>query len=87
MRVQAEISLYPLRTEELSKPINTFCGSLTDAGLTVDSGPMSTRLFGESAEVFGAIQRAFEKTARDYQLILNLRLSNACPDEPRTEET
>ena len=81
MRVQAEISLYPLRTEELSEPIETFCRSLADNDLSVELGPMSTRISGELRNVFRAVRRAFEKATRHHQVVLDLKLSNACPDE------
>lgn len=87
MKVQAEISLYPLRTENLSEPIGAFCRALLQNGLEVDSGPMSTRISGEAKDVFGAIERAFEKTARDHQVVLSVKLSNACPDECKSEDT
>lgn len=85
MRVQAEISLYPLRTEELSEPIEAFCRSLADNGLSVESGPMSTHISGEFRNVFRAVQRAFERAARHHQVVLSIKLSNACPDECKSK--
>lgn len=81
MRVQAEVSLYPLRTEDLSEPINTFCQSLSQNDLTVEPGPMSTRLCGGSSEIFRALHDAFTEVASDYQVALTVKLSNACPNE------
>ena len=80
MRIQAEVSLYPLRTNELLKPIDTFCQSLAGAGLEVNAGPMSTRISGELRDVFDAIQRAFMEAAERYQVVLTLKVSNACPN-------
>ena len=87
MKIQAEVSVYPLRTEELSGSIDAFCRSLTDDGLELVFGPMSTRVSGESEEVFDAIKRAFDKIARHYEVVLNVKLSNACPVEPRDRES
>jgi len=87
MNIQAEISVYPLRTQELSGPIDTFCRSLADDGLELVFGPMSTRVSGECENVFDAIKRAFRKTALNRQIVLNVKLSNACPVEPDGEES
>lgn len=80
MRVQAEVSLYPLRTGKLSEPISAFCRSLDQEGLSIESGPMSTRISGECGDIFTALQRAFSETAQDYQTVLLVKMSNACPD-------
>jgi len=82
MRVQAEISLYPLRTEELSEPIDRFCQALLDSGLEVESGPMSTRICGECEDVLEALQHAFTGVAQKYQVVLTVKLSNACLNDP-----
>jgi len=87
MKIQAEVSVYPLRTEELSGSIDAFCRSLTDDGLELVLGPMSTRVSGESEQVFNALKRAFDRTARHCQVVLNVKLSNACPVEPRDKES
>ena len=89
MRVQAEMSLYPLRTAELSEPISVFCQSLTRRGLTVDIGPMSTRITGRSAEIFRALHDAFVEAAQGHQAVLTVKLSKACPNESplSTDET
>ena len=83
MRVQVEVSLYPLRTEKLSEPINAFCRTLIQRGLDVESGPMSTHVSGKSSEVFDALRQAFNEVAQDYQVVLAMRMSNACPDNAR----
>ena len=79
MTVQAEISLYPLRREHLSGPIEAFCRSLVRDGMELDYGPMSTRVSGEAGDVFRGIERAFMETARDCEVVLIVKVSNACP--------
>jgi len=81
MRVEVEVSLYPLRTEKLSEPINAFCRVLIQRGLDIESGPMSTRISGRSNEVFDALRDAFSEVAQHDQVVLAMRMSNACPDE------
>jgi len=80
MKLQAEVSLYPLRTKELSKPIDAFCEALVRTGLKVEFGPMSTRISGELRDVFDAIQRAFMEAAECHQVVLTVKVSNACPN-------
>jgi len=36
MKVQAEISIYPLRTQSLSEPVEEYCRILRDYGLEVN---------------------------------------------------
>lgn len=79
MNVQAEVSLYPLRTSELGEAIEGFLGDLKDARLTVRKGNMSSTLAGDVDEVFAALGRAFKVVASRGQVVLVLTVSNACP--------
>ena len=79
MNVQTEISLYPLRTAELGEAINRFLGNLEDAGLTVDQGSMGSTLAGDCDAVFSAVGAAFRTVADDSQVVLVMKISNACP--------
>ncbi|MBN1919296.1 MAG: thiamine-binding protein [Verrucomicrobia bacterium] len=79
MRVQAEVSLYPLRTLSLSEAINEFLDRLRRSGLIVKVGLMSTQIEGESGELFAALHEAFDAVAADGNVVLALRVSNACP--------
>jgi uncharacterized protein YqgV (UPF0045/DUF77 family) len=79
MNVQAEISLYPLRTSKLSEAIDSFLGDLEDAGLTAHEGNMSSTLAGDVDNVFAALVRAFKVVASGFQVVLVLKVSNACP--------
>lgn len=59
MNIQAEVSLYPLRSRELAGPIDMFCQALARSGLEVQQGPMSTRISGDLEGVFGGLRQAF----------------------------
>jgi len=80
MKVQAEVSLYPLRQNELTKPIQQFVEGLKSDKLKVELGPMSTLVTGEEPAVFESLQRAFEKLAQRYEIVLTAKISNACPE-------
>jgi uncharacterized protein YqgV (UPF0045/DUF77 family) len=79
MKVQAEISLYPLRQNELTKPIQQFVQVLENNKLQVKIGPMSSLVTGDSQVVFESLQKAFEQLAKKYEVVVNAKISNACP--------
>jgi len=79
MKIQAEISVYPLRVTELSRPIDEFCRMLQSHGLEIQLGPMSSLISGEPKDVFKAVQEAFERLAERYQVVVAAKFSNACP--------
>jgi len=80
MKIQAEISLYPLRQNDLAKPIQQFIESLESDNLTVKTGSMSSVVSGDSQVVFHSLQKAFEQTAQKYEVVLAVKISNACPE-------
>ena len=80
MKVQAEVSLYPLRQNDLTKPIQEFVESLKSDNLNVKTGSMSSVISGEESIVFQSLQKAFEQTAQKYEVVLNVKISNACPE-------
>ncbi len=90
MKVQAEVSLYPLRTKHLSGPVAEFCRALRLRGLYVETRSMSTLVGGESEALFEALREGFETVARKTAIVVDLKISNACParleGEPATEE-
>ena len=79
MKVQAEVSLYALRTEHLSEPIEPFINSLQHHQIEVEIGPLNTRLTGESGALFTGLCQAFEEASKGYDVILDMKISNACP--------
>jgi uncharacterized protein YqgV (UPF0045/DUF77 family) len=80
MKIQAEISIYPLKTKSLSEPINEFCQILENKGLKVETRTMSSFVVEESEAVFKSVQKAFEKLAEKYDLVMDIKVSNACPN-------
>ena len=79
MKVQAEISLYPLRQNELTKPIQQFVQVLENNKLQVKTGLMSSFVTGDSQVVFESLQEVFELLAKEYELVMTAKISNACP--------
>ena len=79
MKVQAQVSLYPLRSSELGEPIRRFVELIRQQGLAVEIGPMSTQITGDSKVLFASLAEAFEDTAGHGDVVLLLKVSNACP--------
>ena len=80
MKVQAEVSLYPLRIEHIGKPIERFLEIVRGRDIQVVVGTMSTRLEGEDDEVFTALREAFAAVGEEYEAALVMKVSNACPN-------
>ena len=78
MKIDAEVSLYPLRNADLSKPIGAFLDRLQETGLKVDPGSMSSHITGECSDLFRALGDAFQKGAEEGDVVLVMKVSNAC---------
>ena len=86
MNVQAEVSLYPLRSPNLLEPIGKFCEALIESGLRVDIRSMSTFLSGEVDQVFDGLKSALAEIGRDHEVVLVVKVSNACPENVAPEQ-
>jgi len=80
VNIQAEVSLYPLRTKDIATIINTFCQSLAQANLKVESGPMSTHISGDVGIIFESLENAFIYSAEEGEVVMTVKMSNACPE-------
>jgi len=63
MKVQVQISIYPLKTKFLSEPIEEFCRTLKNKGLKVQTRTMDSLVIGQSDAIFKSVQEAFEQIA------------------------
>jgi uncharacterized protein YqgV (UPF0045/DUF77 family) len=79
MKVHAQISIYPLKTKSLSEPIDEFCRILKGRGLEVQTQTMGSLVLGESDIIFKSVQEAFEQLTQRYQIVMSMKISNACP--------
>jgi uncharacterized protein YqgV (UPF0045/DUF77 family) len=79
MRVEAEVSVYPLGEEHLSPFIDSFVAVLRDNGCEPKTGPMSTLVKGDSEQVFGGLKAAYEAMASQGGCVMVVHASNACP--------
>jgi uncharacterized protein YqgV (UPF0045/DUF77 family) len=78
-RVSAQVSIYPLRQEDLAPAIARFGRVLAERGLDPQVGAMSTMVSGDLGMVFSGLQSAFAEACRAGPLVMTLTVSNACP--------
>lgn len=79
MFLAAQISLYPLRQSDLSPAISNAVSILSEHGLEVSPGVMSSLASGDDEALFAAIKDIFQKSAEQGDLVMVVTLSNACP--------
>ncbi len=63
MRVQAEVSFYPLKAQDVTREITAFVDALRARGVEVELGPLSALVRGESGAVFDALKHAYAACA------------------------
>ena len=76
--LQAELSLYPLRTKDLGSPISRFVEVFEEAGLDVKMGAMSTVVTGDETAFFRTLEKAY-RIAAEEPVVIVAKISNACP--------
>jgi uncharacterized protein YqgV (UPF0045/DUF77 family) len=76
MIASAQISVYPLRQDQLGSAIEAVGTALADHGLTPEVGPMSTIVVGEDAVIFTALCEAFAKAAELGEVLMTVTV---CP--------
>ena len=79
MKIQAELSLYPLKTDSIESAVKRFIEELEKSDVSVSPGPMSTLVNGESEQVFQVISRCFADAGATGEIVLVAKFSNACP--------
>lgn len=84
--ISAQLSLYPLRQEDLLPAIRAVWSALECHGLPYEVGSMSTLTWGDDATLFAALREAFLAAAAHGPAVLVATLTNACPVPQRREE-
>ncbi len=79
MTASAQIAIYPLRQERLTPAVEAVQRALSDHGLSIVPGPMSTYVAGEAEIIFAALQVAFARASAMGHVVMTVTLSNACP--------
>ncbi|MBN2438235.1 MAG: thiamine-binding protein [Deltaproteobacteria bacterium] len=81
MKIQAELSLYPLKTDLIENVVRNFIKELSKSGVSIVPGQMSTLVAGENEEVFRVVGECFENVCRTDKVVLIVQFSNACPEK------
>jgi uncharacterized protein YqgV (UPF0045/DUF77 family) len=79
MKVEMEVSLYPLAEEVIEHPVHDFVDVLRKHGCDVELCPMSEVVKGESEDVFEALRLGYEDAAGKGGFVLFVKACNACP--------
>jgi len=79
MKVEMEVSLYPLAEENFEHPVMDFVDVLKKHGCTVEHTPLSSVVTGESEKVFEALRLGYEQAAQKSGCVLIIKACNACP--------
>jgi uncharacterized protein YqgV (UPF0045/DUF77 family) len=77
--VSAQVSLYPLRQDEIGASIREALRVFQRHGLHVRLGEMSTLVWGEEQVLFSALGEAFHQAAEFGDTVMTVTVSNACP--------
>ncbi|HEO72486.1 MAG TPA: hypothetical protein ENN80_14600 [Candidatus Hydrogenedentes bacterium] len=77
MKVQAEVSIYPLREQHLSRFVARFHHIMDSYGLAVNTRAMSMEIAGDSGKLFRGLCDAFEQFTKEYDITLVCKVSNA----------
>ena len=77
--ITAQVSLYPLRQDDLSPSIDAVVKALNKNGVESETGSMSTLVWGDDEKVLPALMDAFRKAAEIGETVMTITVSNACP--------
>jgi len=78
-KISAQMSVYPLRQEEVSPGIGAALDALSENAVDHDIGFMGTMVWGEDERVFKALLDAFRKASAVGKTTMVVTISNATP--------
>ena len=76
MKIQAELSLYPLFQQDVVPVVNNYIDCLKEYDIKTTVGKMSTHIKGELEEVFNATKSAYEKISSNSKCVLVAKFLN-----------
>jgi len=79
MYLEADVSLYPLAEEYLQHPVHDFIELIEKQGCSVENGPTSSIVKGESEQLFEALRKGYEQAALKSGCVLIIKICNVCP--------
>jgi len=79
MIASAQVSIYPLRQDQLAPAVEMVRTALAAHGLEPQVGAMSTVVVGEDRIIFAALAEAFARAGETGEVVMTVTVSNACP--------
>jgi uncharacterized protein YqgV (UPF0045/DUF77 family) len=79
MFLAAQVSIYPLRQQSLSRAIDEALDIFKQHELDVIPGAMSSVISGDDEVLFKAIRKVVQKTSEQGEVVVIATFSNACP--------
>lgn len=77
MKCAAEVSVYPLKTNDASGVINSCINTLGRQGLKYDVGSISTFIKGSADEVWTGLRAVFDEAQRSGEVNMVITITNA----------
>jgi len=79
MKLEAEVTLYPLGQKELGPGVKAFVEVLREHGCHVEVGSMGSFVTGDSEQVSGALRQGYDRAASQGGCVLIVKACNVCP--------
>jgi len=76
--ISIQVSVYAL-DGKVREAVYCYLDALDATGIERESGSMSTVVWGEAAQVWPALQSAYEAVAAQHKVIVNTTMCNAAP--------
>jgi uncharacterized protein YqgV (UPF0045/DUF77 family) len=73
----AEVSLYPLKTDQASSVISSSIDALSDRGIEYSVGSISTHLQGSEEQVWSSLQEMFRNAQGSGEVSMVVTITNA----------
>ena len=73
----AEVSIYPLKTQDASTAISSSIDSLNNQGIDYKVGSISTHLHGSEEQVWSGLKEMFKKAQSSGEVSMVVTISNA----------
>ncbi len=78
MRVNIQVSVYPLATEKVGEKVMAAIQVAKSAGVEMFTTPMSTQFSSGLEEGLETLGKMYEAVAKDGQAIMTVTISNCC---------
>ncbi|AKL94268.1 hypothetical protein CACET_c07580 [Clostridium aceticum] len=75
--IHAEVSLYPLKTQNAGDVINNSINALRQEGVQYNVGSMATHLHGNEEQVWSSLKKLFDEAQHSGEVSMVVTITNA----------